>query len=298
MTPNRPDTLEYLEPGLRRVLACNPSPMTYWGTNTYIVGEGRVAIIDPGPAQTDHFDTIQSALSPGETIDAIFVTHSHLDHSMLARPLAELAGAPVLAFGDSQAGRRNRMKRLADNKGIGGGEGVDRTFKPDEILTDNQTVSCSDWSITALWTPGHFSNHMCFAWQDAVFSGDHIMGWASSLISPPDGDLAAFIKSTERLATREDRIYYPGHGAPVNDPQSRVNGLLAHRKSRSEEILAVLKTNPATIPEIAAQLYPNVEPLLARAAQRSVFAHLIDLVDKSGVIATPQLTPDAQFRLR
>ena len=207
------------EPGLRCVLAPNPSPMTFWGTNTYILGQGKVVVIDPGPADPQHFKNIMEALLPGETIAAIFVTHAHADHSALSRQLAKTTKAPVIAFGDHQAGQSEIMVKWAPLLNGSGGEGVDTGFCPDEKLGDGESVDISGVSITGLWTPGHFGNHMCFEWQDCLFTGDLVMGWASSMVSPPDGDLRAYMDSVSKLAARTDRIYYPGHGAPINSPQ-------------------------------------------------------------------------------
>ena len=286
-----------LEPGIRRVLAPNPSPMTHWGTNSYIVGEGRVAVIDPGPSDRAHLQAILDALQPGETVSHILVTHSHLDHSPLARPLAEATGAPVLAFGDSCAGRSEVMKRLAAAGLAGGGEGVDREFAPDEFPADGADIDGADWRLTAIWTPGHFGNHLSFACNDAVFTGDHIMGWASSLVSPPDGDLTAFMASTEKLAGRGDRIFYPGHGAPVGDPTARANWLLQHRRGRESAILTALTQGPMTVKALTAQIYTDVEPRLMPMAERNVFAHLIDLCGRSRVQPAPELTLTAVFSL-
>ena len=297
MTLIRPEAVESLEPGLRRVLAGNPSPMTHWGTNTYIVGEGRVAIIDPGPNDPNHLQSILAALGPGEQVSHILVTHSHTDHSSLARPLAKATGAPVLAFGDSLAGRSAVMVRLAAGGQIGGGEGVDQRFVPDEVLSDGQVISASDWTMRVLWTPGHFGNHLSFAWNDAVFTGDHIMGWASTLVSPPDGDLTAFMASTELLAGRRDRVFYPGHGAPIDDPAGRTNWLLAHRRQREAAILQALARGPSEIAELTVRIYTDVRPGLRRAAERNVFAHLIDLVLKSRVAATPEIAFSARYSL-
>lgn len=297
MTSNRPDQLETLEPGVRRVLAANASPMTHWGTNTYIIGEGRVALIDPGPADTTHMQAILDALAPGEIISHIFVTHSHLDHSPLARPMAEQTGAPVLAFGDSLAGRTQLMNRLAADGLAGGGEGVDPGFSPDETLPDGMQVSGDNWHLTAIWTPGHFGNHLSFAWDDIVFTGDHIMGWASSLVSPPDGDLTDFIASTEKLAARADRVFYPGHGAPIGDPRARANWLISHRKMRENAIIAALDDGPSDIKSLTRRIYTDVAPALMAAAERNVFAHLIDLIHHSRVSAEPQLTFSARFSL-
>lgn len=297
MAMKRPKQMETLEPGVRRVLAPNPSAMTHWGTNTYIVGEGRVGIIDPGPADPAHMQAILGALSPGESISHIFVTHSHLDHSPLAHPLAQHSGAPVIAYGNSQAGRTDTMNQLAASGLVGGGEGVDQQFSPDEILPDGATVSGRNWHLNAIWTPGHFGNHLSFAWNDMVFTGDHIMGWASSLVSPPDGDLGAFIASAEKLAGRDDRIFYPGHGAPITDPKARANWLISHRHGRTASILAALNDGPSDVKTLTRRIYSDITPALLGAAERNVFAHLIDLIHHSCVRAEPELTISAQFSL-
>ncbi|MGB5557583.1 MAG: MBL fold metallo-hydrolase [Paracoccaceae bacterium] len=295
MTGQRPERVERLEPGLRRVLAPNPSPMTHWGTNTYILGEGRVAVIDPGPDSRPHFDAILAALAPGETVSHILVTHSHIDHSPLAAPLAKATGAPVLAFGNSRAGRSAVMEELAAQGGIGGGEGVDLAFTPDETIADAATIAGNGWTLTAHWTPGHLGNHLCFAWGDTVFTGDHIMGWASSLVSPPDGDLTAFMASTRRLAARRDRIFYPGHGAPIQQPQARADWLIRHREARETASLAELSGVARTIPEITARVYHDTAPALRPAAERNVFAHLIDLAGRNLVRSEPALAFTARF---
>lgn len=274
MTDDRPNTFNRIEPGVRRILAANPSTMTYWGTNTYIVGEGCIAVIDPGPASPAHLENILSALDPGEEIEAIFVTHSHRDHSELSQPLSEISGAPVLAFGDSNSGRSELMNELAQQNHVGGGEGVDANFGPNESLSHRQVVNGADWSITALWTPGHFGNHMCFAWNDILFTGNHIMGWASSLVSPPGGDLAAFMTSAEQIVLRSNRIFYPGHGPPVTAPNTRALWLIDHRNTREVEIMNVLGNGPANISQIAEQIYPDLSPLLVPAAKRNIFSHL------------------------
>ena len=295
MTHRRPPRVDVLEPGLRRVLAPNPSPMTHWGTNSYILGEGRVAVIDPGPDDPDHYRAILSALNPGEIVSHIFVTHSHLDHSPLARPLAEATGAPVLAFGDSRAGRSKVMTALAARGNVGGGEGIDAAFQPTEVMADGAEVAGEGWKLTALWTPGHLGNHLSFAWQDIVFTGDHVMGWASSLVSPPDGDLTAFMASTRMLAGRQDRVFYPGHGAPIDNPQARANWLLDHRKTREAAIVAALSGTPQTIPALTAQIYHDTPPALLPAAERNLFAHLIDLAGRGLVDADPDLSLTARY---
>ncbi|MCP3968890.1 MAG: MBL fold metallo-hydrolase [Rhodobacteraceae bacterium] len=269
--------------------------MTHRGTNSYVVGTGRVAVIDPGPAMRAHLDAILAALDPGEVISHIFVTHSHLDHSPLAAPLSEATGAPIHAFGDSLAGRSALMNDLATAGLAGGGEGVDAQFLPHEHVGDEITVDAGDWQLTAIWTPGHFGNHLSFAHGDAVFSGDHVMGWASTMVSPPDGDLTAFMASTQRLAARGDRVFYPGHGAPITDPVARSNWLLAHRRSRETEILDRLDEKGTDIASLTRDIYTDAPPGLQRAAERNVFAHLIDLHQTGRVNADPELRFGARF---
>jgi len=285
---------EVLADGLRRILAPNPSPMTWRGTNTYIIGEGRVAVIDPGPDRPAHYDAIIAA-TRGEAIEAILVTHSHVDHSPLARPLSEATGAPVLAYGDSIAGRSDVMADLVTRGMTGGGEGIDATFAPDQCLKDGAVVDGPDWSLQALWTPGHMGNHLCFAWGDVLFTGDHVMGWASSLVSPPDGDLTQFMASCARLAARKDRIYHAGHGAPVTNPRQRINWLIDHRKTRESQILAAMADTPVTIQTLAHAVYTDTRAALMPAAQRNVLAHLIDLLGRGLVETQTPLSPDAEF---
>ncbi|WP_343078730.1 MBL fold metallo-hydrolase [Ostreiculturibacter nitratireducens] len=278
-----PGLPEVPEEGLRRVLAPNPSPMTFRGTNTYILGEGRVAVIDPGPALPAHYDAILAALRAGESVSHILVTHSHLDHSPLARPLAEATSAPIYAFGTSEAGRSELMRELAASGLAEGGEGVDRDFQPDETLSDGDEIGGSSWSLRALHTPGHFGNHLCFLWGDAAFSGDHVMGWATSLVSPPDGDMGAYMESLARLASCRARVLYPGHGSAIEDPAARMAYLAAHRRERESQILAALAKGPANAATLASRVYTETPPALLPAAARNVFAHLIDLWQKNRV---------------
>ena len=291
-----PAKREEMEPGLIRLLAPNPSPMTLHGTNTYLIGESSLAVIDPGPANDAHLQAILDAAA-GRPIEAIFVTHSHVDHSRLAPALAREAGAPVLAFGDSTAGRSPLMEALAKEGGIGGGEGVDAGFRPVRRLADGEVVRGADWEITALHTPGHFGNHMCFSWNGALFTGDHVMGWASSLVSPPDGNLAHFMASCRRLLTREDRILYPGHGAPVRDPRKRIGELIAHREMREAQIVEALRGGPLTPAEITARIYRDTPPALLAMAERNVLAHLLALMESGRAEAVDKISSKARFRL-
>lgn len=287
-----------LEPGLRRITAPNPSPMTLHGTNTYLVGEGEVVVIDPGPALPAHLDAILAGLTSGERIGAILVTHSHRDHSPLARHLAQRTGAPVMAAGPSDWGRSTTMAALAAQGAVGGGEGVDPDFAPDERISDGERITGPWGEIAVLHTPGHMANHLSFAWRGALFTGDLVMGWSTSLVSPPDGDMGAFMRSCARLSGRTDRVYFPGHGPAVDTPQDRVAALIAHRQSREADILATLENEPSmTASALAAQIYTGLAPTLLPAAARNVLAHLIDLYERKRVACAAPLTAEAAFSL-
>lgn len=291
----RPGVAQELEPGLRRILAPNPSAMTHGGTNTYLLGTRGLAVIDPGPDLPAHLQALLAALRPGQSVTHILVTHAHRDHSGLAPALARATGAPVLAYGDALAGRSAVMQALAAQGLAGGGAGLDPEFAPDRALTDGETVAGDGWQITALWTPGHSAGHLSLAWNDAVFSGDTVMGWASTLVSPPDGDLSAFLASTRRLQALGARRFYPGHGAPVTDPSGRCAWLLAHRAEREAQILAELARSPRDAAGLAAAIYTEIPPALRPAAERNVLAHLIDLATRNRVVATPVLSATARF---
>jgi glyoxylase-like metal-dependent hydrolase (beta-lactamase superfamily II) len=270
--------------------------MTFQGTNTYLVGCGAVAVIDPGPDLPAHLAAILAALQPGEKISHIFVTHSHLDHSPLAARLAALTGAPVLAFGPSQAGRSDVMQGLAALGMAGGGEGVDQTFTPDICLKDGDVIARGDWEIEALHTPGHMANHLCFAWNGHLFSGDHVMGWASSLVSPPDGDMTQYMTSLRRLRDRPWTGFFPGHGPEIQEAAQRLDDLHSHRLGREAAILAALHQGPSDVVRITGNLYRGLAPMLLPAARRNVLAHLIDLCTREMVAAIPRIGPDAIFK--
>lgn len=286
-----------LAPDLALVLAPNPSPMTDRGTNTYLLGRQSLAIIDPGPDDPAHLAALMGAID-GRMVSHILLTHSHLDHAPLAGPLARLTGAPVLAFGDSSAGRSRVMQDLAAQGLAGGGEGVDHNFRPDRQLQDTQSIS-GDWGkLTALHTPGHMGNHLCFIWGNAVFTGDHVMGWASSLVSPPDGDLTDFMQSCTRLSSIAASIFYPAHGAPVTDPAGRLGWLIQHRLTREAQIIQALQQGPATVSRIAGLIYADLPQGLVAAAERNVFAHLIDLHQRGRLDAVPQLGQASVYGLK
>jgi glyoxylase-like metal-dependent hydrolase (beta-lactamase superfamily II) len=288
---------ETLEPGLRRIVAPNPSPMTYRGTNTYLLGSTDIAVIDPGPESPAHLEAILAAIEPGQRISHIIVTHTHLDHSPLARPLAARSGAEIWAFGPATAGRSPVMQGLAEAGLMGGGEGVDHDFSPDHTLTDGEMLESQGWALQALHTPGHIGNHLCLAWGDACLTADHVMGWATSLVSPPDGDLTDFMTSCEKLGARQWRVFYPGHGAPVTDPTARLDWLVAHRRAREASILEALTAGPATAEELARLIYTETPAALLGAARRNVLAHLVDLTGRGRVGPQGALQADARFSL-
>ena len=235
------------------------------------------------------------AVEPDQKITKIIVTHTHLDHSPLARPLADETGAPILAFGDAQTGRNPAMIALAASGMAGGGEGIDTQFKPDEIVEDGDFINGSDWQLEVLHTPGHLGNHICLAWNDLCFTADHVMGWASSLVSPPDGDLTDFMESCAKLEDREWRLFFPGHGDVIETPMERLDWLIDHRLNREAAILELLEEAPATASELAKAIYTETPPALLGAATRNVLAHLIDLVGQTEVSAIGPITENAQF---
>ncbi len=288
---------EELEPKVRRVLAPNPSPMTFRGTNTYLVGTKDICVIDPGPAQDQHLAAILNALTPDQYISHIVVTHAHLDHSPLAAALSDATGAQIYAFGGPTAGRSAIMTQLAEAGMAGGGEGVDHSFRADHHVSEGARISGSDWSLEVLHTPGHFGNHISLAMHDMCFVGDHVMGWASSLVSPPDGDLTDFMLSCEKLRARDWRVFHAGHGAPIQNPGERLSWLMSHRRGREQEILAALTMSPANATSLAGMIYKDTPDALLPAATRNVFAHLIDLMGKSAVKPVGNLCAEAVFEL-
>ncbi|MEM8825892.1 MAG: MBL fold metallo-hydrolase [Pseudomonadota bacterium] len=259
---------------VRRVLAKNPSPFTCLGTGTYIVGNGTVAVIDPGPEEDAHLSAILAATA-GETISHILVTHTHKDHSPLAVRLKAKTGADVVGCAEL----------VLSDDGPRADAGFDPTYAPDRILADGEAVDGPDWTLTAIHTPGHTSNHLCFALkeEDALFSGDHIMGWSTTVVSPPDGDMTAYMESLAKLRKRRDRIYYPTHGDPVTQPAKLVRGYIVHRRQREGQILKLLADGPREIGGMVAAMYAMVSRKLHGAAGRSVLAHLIDL-ERRGMV--------------
>lgn len=303
-----PGPVVTLEPGLRRVACPNPSPMTFTGTRTYIVGRGEVAVVDPGPEHPGHLETILSALEPGERVSHIVLTHTHIDHSPGVPALKARTGAQTCAFGAHGAGRSARMEALAASGAqLGGGEGGDRGFVPDRTLADGERLEGAGWALTAIHTPGHISNHLAFAVEadgmspGAVLSGDHVMGWATSIVSPPDGDMAAYMASLRKLQGRGDRVFHPGHGHPIEDPEAMLAHLIAHRESRVQQVIAALPS--PGMPgkdalEMARGIYTDVDPALLGAAARNVFSVLIGLVEEGRAEHEGVLSDTAKFRHR
>ena len=269
--PQLPDLAQRLSPRVRRVLAANPSLFTFMGTQSYIVGAGDVAVIDPGPAEPAHIDGILRA-TEGERIVAIICTHTHRDHSPAAAPLAVATGAEVVGC----------APLVLDDSGPRADAAFDPTYAPDRVLVDGERLLGPDWTLEAVATPGHTSNHLCYALHEesALFTGDHVMGWSTTVVSPPDGDMAAYMKSLDKLQGRSDAIYYPAHGEPVTNPRQFVRGLGGHRKQRERQILKLVGEGVAVIEAMVPQMYAGIDERLFPAAGRSVLAHLIDLRER------------------
>ena len=277
-------------PRIRRLLAHNPGPFTFTGTNVSVIGEGRVAVIDPGPDDPAHLEALKHALKD-ETVTHILVTHTHRDHSPAARALKQWTGAPTYGFGPHGAGKTEG--------GIVVEEGGDREFVPDIVLRDGDVIEGAGFTIECVHTPGHTSNHICYALREekALFCGDHVMAWSTTVVAPPDGDMGDYLSSLEKLLARDDAIYWPTHGGPVRDPQSFVAAYLAHRRTREAQILAALTDGVSDIPAMVDRIYAGLDPRLKPAAGLSVLAHLL-LLTKRGRVAvsgTPGLS--ARYRL-
>ena len=254
-----------------RLLAPNPSPYTHTGTQTHLVGSSDLAVIDPGPDDQAHLDALLTAIGD-RPVRAIMVTHHHRDHSPASRPLASATGAPIIG---------------ADPFVRGGADtAFDADYVPDRVLCNGDIVEGDGWSLEAVATPGHTSGHLAFALPQAsaLFSGDHVMGWSTSIVSPPDGDMGDYMASLEKLMARADRVYYPGHGEAVDNPQRLVRGMLGHRKQREGQILRLLATEARTVNALIARMYVGLDAKLVPAAERSVLAHLLDLRDRHKIV--------------
>ena len=260
--------VEQIHPKVRRLLAANPSPFTFTGTQTYIVGSGEVAVIDPGPDLAEHVDAILAA-TKDERIAAIVCTHTHRDHSPASRPLAAAAGAPIVGC----------AALAIEDDGPRADAAFDFDYRPDRVLVDGEQLRGEGWALAAVATPGHTSNHLCYALEGehVLFTGDHVMGWSTTVVSPPDGDMTAYMASLDKLLRRDDRLYLPAHGPGVVEPRRHVRALIAHRRMREKQIVSRLEAGQGRISVMVAAMYRDIDPRLHPAAARSVLAHLVDL---------------------
>ena len=282
---------------LWRIRAENPSPMTDSGTNSYVLhGPEGAVVIDPGPALPAHLSALRATVGTAP-LRAILLTHPHLDHSARVADLKAQTGAVVYGFGTAQAGRSAVMRRLAAAGLQGGGEGVDAAFRPDVLVGDGEILTLAGLQIEALHTPGHMGAHLCFAVGETLFSGDHVMGWASTLISPPDGDMGQYMAALAKLAARRWQQFLPGHGEIIADPAARLAALAAHRRAREAAICAALQGQPAHPKDLARQLYTDTPAALLPAAARNILAHLIDLHGRNIVTTDDPLGAEAIFKI-
>ncbi len=261
------------------ILAPNPGPMTYRGTNTYIIGDNELAIIDPGPLIDEHFDNILKVIDE-RPVKFIFLTHSHIDHSPLAKQLSNKLGTQIFAFGPSDSGLSKVMLLLIAEGYKSLAEGIDNEFIPDHFIKDGDKFILGNKNIKVIYTPGHMGNHVCFQYDEILFSGDHVMDWATSMVSPPYGDLTQFMASCRMLQTKQFDLFLPGHGEPVRNPSERLNFIISHRLDREEQIISTIKNTPMTAIEITKIIYTEIDQRLIPAATRNVFAHLIDLKER------------------
>ncbi len=275
MDQQQTDVSQTLSPLVRRVLAPNPSPFTYTGTQTYLVGTTDVAVIDPGPAEAAHIEGILRA-TEGQRIVAVVCTHTHRDHSPAAAPLAAATGAAIVGCAPLS---------LTDD-GPRADAAFDTDYAPGRVLVDGERLQGEGWTLEAVATPGHTSNHLCYALieERALFTGDHVMGWSTTVVSPPDGDMAAYMASLDKLQRRTDVVYYPAHGEPVTNPQQFVRGLAGHRKQRERQILKLVGEGVGVVEAMVPKMYAGIDERLYGAAGRSVLAHLIDLRDRGQVV--------------
>jgi glyoxylase-like metal-dependent hydrolase (beta-lactamase superfamily II) len=264
--------LEQLERGIARLLAHNPSAFTYFGTQTYLLGQEQVSVVDPGPDLPEHLDALTDAIGARKVI-AIMCTHTHRDHSPAARPLSERTGAPIVGC----------APLALESVGPRADASFDGDYAPDGVLADGESIEVDGVPVTAVATPGHTSNHLCLAYGDALFTGDHVMGWSTTVVFPPDGDMAAYMASLDKLRRRDDRIYYPAHGPAVTNPKQYVRHLAGHRMQREKQILSIVRGAPRAVPDIVATAYPGLDPRLVVAAGGSVLAHLLDL-ERRGLV--------------
>jgi glyoxylase-like metal-dependent hydrolase (beta-lactamase superfamily II) len=265
-----PGILYDLAPGLARLLAPNPSPFTGEGTWVHLLGEERLVVIDPGPANPEHLDALEAAIA-GRSVEAILITHTHRDHSPAAAPLSARTGAPIWGCAP--------LVVLGDQE-----SGFDTDYAPDRVLANGEMLELAGQRIEVVHTPGHTSNHLCFAWGSRLFSGDHVMGWSTTVVIPPDGHMGAYMASLAKLQQRSETLYHPAHGEPVEDPQRLLRGLLTHRVQRERQLLRLVAEQPGTLEDVTARAYPALDPRLVPAARATALAHLITLEEQGGVV--------------
>ena len=299
MSPKRTASKSITEPAenIICILAPNPSPMTFKGTNTYIIDNGELAIIDPGPLNEEHFSNILD-VTAHRTVKYIFLTHSHVDHSPLAKQLSAKLNTPVYGFGTSDTGLSAIMHSLIDSGYDSGSEGIDYEFTPDYLIKNNQRFDLNKKIVTAIHTPGHMGNHICFQYDKILFSGDHVMGWATSMVSPPYGDLTQFMASCRLLQTKDFGLFLPGHGDPIKNPKERLEFLINHRLGRERQIKETIKNAPLTALEITEIVYTDIDNSLIPAATRNVFAHLIDLNERGLVDFLGRISENSKAGIR
>jgi len=287
--------VEQVSPLLRRVIAKNPSPFTFTGTGTYIIGQGNVAVVDPGPLDDAHLAALLTALD-GETVTHILITHTHRDHSPLAQSLKQATGAQTYAYGPHGAGRSTGTETTGDVRLDASG---DTDFMPDVTVAHGDVIEGKGWRVESVFTPGHTSNHMAFALaeEQALLSGDHVMAWSTSVIAPPDGNMADYMASLELVQNRQDRIYWPTHGPAVGKPQQFVRAFITHRRMREAAIVRQLGDGLHTIPEIVKRIYADVRPELHPAAGMSVLAHMEHLVEQGKVATDGAPSIGSEYRL-
>jgi glyoxylase-like metal-dependent hydrolase (beta-lactamase superfamily II) len=279
-----------LSPTIRRVIARNPGPFTFTGTGTFIVGRGRVAVVDPGPDDPEHFQALLRALD-GETVSHVLVTHHHMDHSPLARALADQFGAELCG--------RPAVMTAEDGGAVRLEAGDDPFFRPDVEIGDGWQARGPGWTLTALHTPGHTVNHFCYAVaeENALLCGDHVMAWSTSIVSPPEGHMGRYLESLERILGLDFAVLYPAHGPHLEGPRAFIKAYIAHRRAREAQILACLAVGPRTIRALVEDLYREVERRLHPAAMHMILAHLIDLTERGVTVATPAPTLQAEYSL-
>jgi glyoxylase-like metal-dependent hydrolase (beta-lactamase superfamily II) len=283
--------LETVSPGIRRVVARNAGPYTFHGTGTYVIGRGNVAVIDPGPASVEHIEALLKGLG-GESISHVLVTHTHLDHSPGAALLRQHSDAPTYGFGPHGAGKFLSGEQVE--------EGADFDFVPDISVGHGDVIEGDEWSFECVHTPGHTSNHLCFQYREpsALFSGDHVMGWSTTVISPPDGDMSAYMQSLRLLLDRDDKVFWPTHGSCIDAPHPYVRSFIEHRSERVRQILECIQDGTGRVAEMVPRMYPHLDAALHPAAARQVFAAVLSLLDEHKIYCDGPPAIDAHYQVR